>query len=414
MNERKYKESLEQIKASEEFKEHLKQEMHKAQTNNKERQMNKQTKQHNHLFKFAIVGMFMIVIACTYIFFHSINKTEEKIVERIPQEKELPILTLTASIDVGGLGFEGYSCYRAEDLMHDNPYDVKQIHTVLPVYQNLNIEGRFGMYGIKRFSEEKERSYLANYAEKLLLKEYEISIEEDWAKLESEMCEIWIQGKTRTSIAFQDAYRKKMDTIIKEDDNKQTVKKKIAKLIKQKEFSALFPMQKVGIDVQLMYSSDNEQNKMRAEYFVSVYEKEKQQAHSLLNRQFEAIELTFDEEGKLASISIPFTQTKKDIGNYPIIDLTHAKQRLKEGHYYTNNGGHTSTMDKIAYVEVVYLKNGTLDYFMPYYKFYALANEQDKVIKIDDQIQFYIAYYVPAIETKYLLNMPNNETLSTH
>ena len=65
--------------------------------------------------------------------------------------------------------------------------------------------------------------------------------------------------------------------------------------------------------------------------------------------------------------------------------------------------GITIDLDEIAYSELVYLDDESLDYFLPYYKFYVpVEYEDDYFTKHQISLKEYGAFYVPAIESKYL------------
>lgn len=55
----------------------------------------------------------------------------------------------------------------------------------------------------------------------------------------------------------------------------------------------------------------------------------------------------------------------------------------------------------IAKVELIYRTGASEQYYMPYYRFYVEIPELE-----EDGLKTYGAYYVPAIESQYITNMP--------
>ncbi len=90
------------------------------------------------------------------------------------------------------------------------------------------------------------------------------------------------------------------------------------------------------------------------------------------------------------------------LGDYPIINYDNAKQLLKEGNYITSAPIEGEICDDmIAAGELVYRSgSGQNEYFMPYYRFYVLIDDNNSTSEYN-----YAALYVPAVSSEYLTDM---------
>ena len=75
---------------------------------------------------------------------------------------------------------------------------------------------------------------------------------------------------------------------------------------------------------------------------------------------------------------------------------------LFDGGYITKVPYTLTKEDTVAKVELVYRNGCNEKYFMPYYKFYVeVKSEVDK-----NGLKDFGVYYVPAVESQYITNMP--------
>lgn len=90
------------------------------------------------------------------------------------------------------------------------------------------------------------------------------------------------------------------------------------------------------------------------------------------------------------------------VGEYPIITAEEAKEFLRKGNYITTAPYEMPGEEFIGKVELVYRAGERERYYMPYYRFYVELPEA----AMDDGLKAYGAYYVPAVESAYLSDMP--------
>ena len=84
------------------------------------------------------------------------------------------------------------------------------------------------------------------------------------------------------------------------------------------------------------------------------------------------------------------------IGDYPIITVEEAKNRLLEQRYWTS-ATYPPNQDNISKIELIYKTSNYHKYFAPYYCFWVSNGE-----KMQNGLEIYSAFYISAIEEKYL------------
>lgn len=418
MNNENYKKELNLIKADEKWKAQMKAKMY-AEANNKMEA--KEIKDRNGNFKRYVLGSLCVCLLVSWILvyhhFNSISTEENKLPildnkeQEVDQNKEeLQILNLNEDeFFLGGMGFEGYELYEASELIHNNPYDVEKGTKTLPVFQNLNISGRFGMDEIARYTRKEEIEILEYYASVMNIKEYQIDELEGGTVLIGDFCNLHINSKDGIKIEISEKAIDDNMLIYTENDTKKDVEKRIKLLIEQPKIKGLFDFQEAIIDVKKGYNLSEVDQSYRPSWDIKVSDGKGSQTNKLVNNQLNAISIWASEDGYLSTIAIEFKNTKQKIGNYPIISLDEAKQQLIEGHYITCSWS-LGDIEQISYIEMVYFEKKNLDFFIPFYKFYMPLKNQDMIIKHDDKLITYVVYYVPAIHSDYLdgfyLNQP--------
>jgi len=117
-------------------------------------------------------------------------------------------------------------------------------------------------------------------------------------------------------------------------------------------------------------------------------------------------------EGGIANISFSGStliskdaKTREYMGEYPIISLDEAKERLSLGYYSSSYSGAYKGEEYIAKAELMYRTSVKDEYIMPYYRFYICIDE-DLGSDIAAGTHSYAAYYVPAIADEYIIDMP--------
>ena len=103
--------------------------------------------------------------------------------------------------------------------------------------------------------------------------------------------------------------------------------------------------------------------------------------------------------------------TAEKLGDYPVISLAEAAERLKSGWFQTSapaeylpQGGMDE--ERIGMAELVYRTGPNEEVLLPYYRFYVLLPEAAGDADAAPGLKVYGACYVPAIEEEYLTALP--------
>lgn len=88
------------------------------------------------------------------------------------------------------------------------------------------------------------------------------------------------------------------------------------------------------------------------------------------------------------------------MGDYPIIDAAEARELLKQGHFLTTAPADFPGLEYVRRLELIY-RHGWEATLIPYYRFYVELPEMAK-----GERKTFGAYYVPAVEGRYIENMP--------
>lgn len=126
----------------------------------------------------------------------------------------------------------------------------------------------------------------------------------------------------------------------------------------------------------------------------------------LLNYYFNQTDFLIDFDGRLSGIRINHgLSLAEKIDDYPIISVEEAINHLLEGNYQTTVLYEVPGKEAIAKIELGYRTGPLEETILPYYIFYILL-PQDSNVELADGLNMYGVYYVPAIEGKYIENMP--------
>ena len=177
--------------------------------------------------------------------------------------------------------------------------------------------------------------------------------------------------------------------------------KKSAGYLKNK-YSALF---KDGKYILNLYGGDCDIYG-RQSYHISFYKDSDDIVQKIINYNFYKTFFTPNDNGELELINTDLPDLGNKIGNYPVISPDKAKELLYDGKYVTSSPTAIKKSDKTAQTELVYRFAPWEKYYIPYYRF-LVAEESTGNESLEKQgFKVYCAYYVPAVEEKYIANMP--------
>jgi len=262
-----------------------------------------------------------------------------------PNGQNLP--TLEISQDFGDMGFEGYYLNDISELVNANPWNKDNTITTLPVFKNANYpnntDKEIDFNPSVLLPDKYNFSHHATYEEALAVAEY-----------------------------LKDEYKN---------------------IIKFKK-------------PQINITGGNYNIYGQQSYNIDFFDSSDDLVQDIINYNFNRVAFYCDDDGKLFLARIYQPDLSDKIGDYPIISVDKAEELLANGNYITSAPYKMPGIKYVKKVELIYRNIYWLDkIYMPYYKFYVeLPENQDIAIK--NGLKTYGAYYVPAVEEKYISNMP--------
>lgn len=144
------------------------------------------------------------------------------------------------------------------------------------------------------------------------------------------------------------------------------------------------------------------------------------EAEVMLNRDRKKATVIFRKVGsefKVTGLHIMGMQDTEKLGDYPIIGVEKARELLFDGAYLTREhyDYELSGSEEIAAVDMEYIGGIGVEYLLPYYRFVVkLSDAALEKYENDTGLgpgafgdEVYFNYYVPAVESRYISNMPN-------
>lgn len=343
-----------------------------------------------------------------------------------PVSGELPMITIDDK-GAGGYGYEGYMAYDISELGGKaNPWNEEVELTTLPVYRNpLTFDE---MYRASGASEQKMKELLLDVAGKLGLdtqntpitdnapdEDYRRAITEKLASVGEEVPEgmfeptglimegngfkIEVDQSLTARIEFKppvelpEEYRFTYDAAGEE--------MKAAAEWLAKEYSGLLsgmaePTLEQGMGDRNIYGERH----FNVEYFDNAGSIEAR----IVNYNFNRVALYNDDEGKLFLGRVYAPDLSGKMGDYPIISVEEARELLHAGNYASSVPYDLTGEDRDAMVELVYRTNTYDAVWLPYYRF--LVELPEDFRPEDKTLHDFGAYYVPAVDGRYITNMP--------
>lgn len=306
---------------------------------------------------------------------------------------ELPMLS-AETIDFGGMGFEGNDSLTLSHSEDINPWNENSSISTLPVYKNLcyTYDGQ-------------KKSY---YSEK------------DFMKKAEEIAALFGEKITSTEVYADDSNEKIVYNLIAQTENyqfsvsggavsvefKNTQGRTDISVLKEK-YPFLFEDKDV-IGKYQSFSIDGEP--FSPQY--RKYTKGETAAEDIVNFNLKDIEFCYSENGEIYFAWIhDYTACSEKLGDYPVISVDEAKEKLLSGQYLTSvDAGYYISSGKveerfIEKVDLIYYTNNNQQLFMPYYRFYVLLDLFPfETGNLPEDYEHYGYFYVPAVEEQYFEN----------
>ncbi len=341
---------------------------------------------------------------------------------------ELPMLTI--SEESGGMGFEGYMAYDISELVNANPWSEKAKLSTLPVYEN---KIKYDIFQNASGQDlESMKAYLDELVDKLGMDKQKLVYDDNAPhekQIEATMRDLEAMGM----LPVPDSYFDPTELTASDGSIKVTVNAymdvdivfeggialppeynfthhaplnditKTAQYLKEKyllgEFKDIIGMKSPETNISIGdYNIYGEQN-----YDISFFEKDRNIVGSIINYNFKQVSFSCNDDGRLWIIRIDSNSRTEKIGDYPIISADKARELLLQGKYVTSVVQWDMPGEEyIARVELVYRASDRNEFYIPYYRFYIELPEAER----EGGLKTYGAYYVPAVEEKYISNMP--------
>lgn len=320
-----------------------------------------------------------------------------------PENTNLPMLTVSETAG-DGMGFEAYMAHDISELVNANPWTEDCEINTLPVYSNtLNLNER---YDITNIDYNKMNSFILEVAKRYGLKENEIVITRDSRAytdslfVKAENFEIRVDPELTATIEFEPAVSLPDEYNFTYYNSSYEDIFAAAKYFKS-EYSNLINFKKPQINITRGDYNIYDQQSYSIEFFDSSGDL----VQDIINYNFNQIAFYCDDDGNMDMIRIFQPDLSEKIGDYPIITADEATQLLANSNFVTTVPYDFLGMEYIKKVELVYRNTYRLDKtYMPYYKFYIELPELEN--RSGHGLKHYGAYYVPAVKSEYISNMP--------
>ena len=334
----------------------------------------------------------------------------------------LPMLTIGDTMQ-GSMGFEGYMAFNFGELSGAATLDGAEKLKTLPVYRNTLTYDNYGR--VSDADPTAMREWLLEVAGRLGMDTESLTVTDnapDAAEREAILAKFAKVGSTppegyfdATAVILEDAqYKVEVST----DMTATICFKQPVTLPEGYEFGHHVPYDSmlrvaeyfcqtyaalIGMDdPQINLTGGDYDIYRRQGYQIEFYEGKGSLTEQLVSRYLQTVLFYPDDEGRLRLARIYRTDLSEKVGDYPIISAEEAKALLLNGNYITTVPEVMPGEVYIAGVELGYRAGARDAYAMPYYRFYVELPGMEQ----EDGLKTYGAYYVPAVEGRYLTDMP--------
>lgn len=334
---------------------------------------------------------------------------------------KLPMLLI--SENTGAMGYEGYMAYDISELRNKNPWNEDCEILELPVYKNtLTYDTNFIASGRDI---NKMKAFILDVARRLGLDTNSLIITDNIPDKESQKK---ITEKFQSvGDTVPDGYFEPTELIMEADGVKIRVDQAMIATVSfhpsislpenynfkyfasyddtvavadylKNEYANFIGMDNPQINIcGGDYNIYNDQS-----FSINFFDAGNSDVEKIINYNFNRVVFYCDENGELDLARIYQPDLSQKLGDYPIISSNKAKKLLLKGKYFTTVPYDFSGAEFIKKVELIYRTSELEEYYMPYYRFYVEIPEEER----ENGMKTYGAYYVPAVESSYILNMP--------
>ena len=336
-------------------------------------------------------------------------------------QSALPMLTIEEGSSA--MGFEGYIAYDISELSTGNPWTAETALTTLPVYENPlardeNPAGTDEKFRRMEACLRELAKRLGADPEKLEITDntpdaaYQEAVREKFASVGEEVpegyfdptcliaqwdgIEIQLDFSMTAEISFEPALALPEGYAYRHGSSYEETTAAGEWLAEQ--YASLLNME----DPQLCISGGDYDIYRQQGYTVEVYDDAGDSLERMLNWNFRRVSFYCDDDGKLFLIRMRNPDLTEKFGDYPILTAEEAADLLADGQYATSVPAEFPGEEWIARTELLYRSGSGEKVWMPWYRFLVELPEMAQ----EDGAKTYGAYYVPAVEGRYIANMP--------
>jgi hypothetical protein len=338
-------------------------------------------------------------------------------------ETGLPMLSMAEIGEEEAAGYEGIRVHDISELVNTNPWDEALGISSLPVYENvLSYDENYIVQG---GDFHKMREFLLEIAGSLGLEEESLTITDDvpdeetkqiiTEKLEmggdtvpegyfnptkltgeAEGLKIEVNQAMTATVSFEPA-------VSLPEEYRFTHYAAYGELAETAEYLEKEYADFIGMEHPAANIYGGSYNiYLQQSYWIEFYDRAEDMVQRIINYNFNRTAFYCDDQGRLYLARSFRPDLSRMVGEYPIITAEEAKELLRKGNYITTAPYEMPGEEFIGKVELVYRAGEREKYYMPYYRFYVELPEA----AMDDGLKAYGAYYVPAVESAYLSDMP--------
>lgn len=343
---------------------------------------------------------------------------------------DLPMLTIQGG-DVGaGFGFEGYLAYSADELLDNNPWTPENTPETLPVYQNCLTYDGAGALQSQDIDFDGMEAVLVAVAQKLEMdpdsleitdntpdEDYKNAVTEKFAAVGEEVpegffdpTELIIQ-RDGVTITVDETLTAKIefDPSVKLPDGYYFTYSATSEEMAQaaqwlaEEYSGLLsdmenPTLDQGIADRNIYGERS--------FDAVFYDASGDMEEKIIHYNFDRLAFYNNDDGELFLARVYQMVPSEKLGDYPVISVDDAKALLLSGNYTTTVPYEMPGEEYIRKVELLYRTGSREKIYLPWYRFLVELPEDEGHIGEDKNLKNFGAYYVPAVESKYIADMP--------
>lgn len=338
-------------------------------------------------------------------------------------ETGLPMLSMAEIGEEEAAGYEGIRVHDISELVNTNPWDEALGISSLPVYENvLSYDENYIVQG---GDFHKMREFLLEIAGSLGLEEESLTITDDvpdeetkqiiTEKLEmggdtvpegyfnptkltgeAEGLKIEVNQAMTATVSFEPA-------VSLPEEYHFTHYAAYGELAETAEYLEKEYADFIGMEHPAANIYGGSYNiYLQQSYWIEFYDRAEDMVQRIINYNFNRTAFYCDDQGRLYLARSFRPDLSRMVVEYPIITAEEAKELLRKGNYITTAPYEMPGEEFIGKVELVYRAGEREKYYMPYYRFYVELPEA----AMDDGLKAYGAYYVPAVESAYLSDMP--------